>query len=130
MAQQDTSTAIADSIAEQYAGVMDDLIADCTRLEDEIAELRRQLTVALRVRDAAIAARDDALRERDQARADADNGDVGDEDFRSFCECCSRHWHQSYVTWFVQPMVTDTGDTVYSACGGCFDRVPALNPEQ
>ena len=35
-------------------------------------------------------------------------------DVRSFCECCSRQWHQSYVTWFDQPMVTDTGDIVYS----------------
>ena len=49
---------------EEAADFMDDLIAS-------IAELRRQLTVALQVRDAAIAARDDALRERDQARADA-----------------------------------------------------------
>ena len=47
MAQADTSMAIADSITEQYAGVMDDLIADCTRLEDKNADLQRQLAVAL-----------------------------------------------------------------------------------
>ena len=34
MAQADTSMAIADSITEQYAGVMDDLIADCTLLDE------------------------------------------------------------------------------------------------
>ena len=65
MAQADTSMAIADSITEQYAGVMDDLIADCTRLEDKNADLQRQLAVAVQVRDAAIAARDQARRCRD-----------------------------------------------------------------
>ena len=45
---------------EEARDYMDDLIAG-------IAELRRQLTVALEVRDAAIAARDDAVRERDEA---------------------------------------------------------------
>eukprot|EP01046_Picozoa_sp_COSAG06_P043526 COSAG06_NODE_5714_length_3308_cov_38.053599_1_plen_46_part_00 len=44
---------------------MDDLIADCTRLEEKNADLQRQLAVALQVRDAAIAARDLARRERD-----------------------------------------------------------------
>ena len=63
MAQQD---AIADSVAAQYAGVMDDLIADCTRLEEKNADLQRQLAVALQVRDAAIAARDLARHERSQ----------------------------------------------------------------
>eukprot|EP01043_Picozoa_sp_COSAG02_P029714 COSAG02_NODE_1862_length_10609_cov_36.585616_4_plen_54_part_00 len=43
--------AIADSITEQYAGVVDDLIADCHRLEDQVAELTRQ-------RDRAVADRD------------------------------------------------------------------------
>ena len=71
MAQADTSMAIADSITEQYAGVMVDLIQDCTRLEDKNADLQRQLAVALQVRDAAIVARDQARRERDEARADA-----------------------------------------------------------
>ena len=68
MAQLDTSMAVADSITEQYAGVMDDLIKDCTRLEDKNVELQRQLAVALQVRDAAIADRDTARRERDEAR--------------------------------------------------------------
>ena len=70
MAQLDTSMAIADSITEQYAGVMDDLIK-------ENADLQRQLAVALQVRDAAIADRDTAVLlgtqarcERDEARAD------------------------------------------------------------
>ena len=45
---------------EEARDYMDDLIAS-------IAELRRQLTVALQARDAAIAARDDAVRERDEA---------------------------------------------------------------
>ena len=64
MAHVDTSLAIADSITEQYAGVMDDLIKECTNLEDKILDLRHQLAVALQVRDAAIAARDQARRER------------------------------------------------------------------
>ena len=75
---QDTSMAIADSITEQYAGVMDDLIADCTRLEDKNADLQRQLAVALQVRNAAIVARDQARRERDEAHTRAHEGDVGD----------------------------------------------------
>ena len=32
----------ADSTAEQYANVMNSLIADCTRLEDRVAELEAQ----------------------------------------------------------------------------------------
>ena len=76
MAQADTSMAIADSITEQYAGVMDDLIADCTRLEEKNADLQRQLAVALQVRNAAIVARDQARRERDEARTRAHEGDV------------------------------------------------------
>ncbi len=84
MAQADTSMAIADSITEQYAGVMDDLIADCTRLEEKNVDLQRQLAVAVQVRDAAIAARDLARRERDEARADAGEGGVGDVDLRSY----------------------------------------------
>ena len=94
MAQADTSMAIADSITEQYAGVMDDLIADCTRLEEKNADLQRQLAVALQVRDAAIAARDLARHERDEARTHAHEGDVGDVDLRSYCECCDRYWHR------------------------------------
>ena len=128
MAQLDTSMAVADSITEQYAGVMDDLIKECTNLEDKNADLRRQLAVALQVRDAAIAARDQARRERDEALADAREGDFGDEDLRSFCECCNQHWHRNYVTWFEHPVTTDTGETVYSACGACFDRVPEMDP--
>jgi Mg2+ and Co2+ transporter CorA len=128
MAHVDTSMAIADSITEQYAGVMDDLIKECTNLEDKILELRHQLAVALQVRDAAIAARDQARRERDEARTDAREGDFGDEDLRSYCECCNQHWHRNYVTWFERPVTTDTGETVYSACGACFDRVPEMDP--
>ena len=128
MAQADTSMAIADSITEQYAGVMDDLIADCTRLEEKNADLQRQLAVALQVRDAAIAARDLARRERDEARTHAHEGDVGDVDLRSYCECCNQHWHRNYVTWFERPVTTDTGTTVSSACGACFERVPELDP--
>jgi hypothetical protein len=125
---QDTSMAIADSITEQYATVMDDLIQDCTRLEEKNADLQRQLAVAVRVRDAAIAARDLARRERDEARTDAREGDVGDVDLREYCECCNRHWHRNYVTWFERPVTTDTGMTVSSACGACFERVPELDP--
>ena len=120
--------AVADSVAEQYAGVMDDLIADCTRGETEIADKTRELSVAIQVRDAAIAERDEARRERDEARTDAREGDFGDEDLRSFCECCNQHWHRNYVTWFERPVTTDTGMTVSSACGACFERVPELDP--
>ena len=97
MAQADTSMAIADSITEQYAGVMDDLIADCTRLEEKNADLQRQLAVALQVRDAAIAARDLARHERDEARTHAHEGDVGDVDLRSYCECCNQHCRTIYM---------------------------------
>jgi len=128
MAQADTSMAIADSITEQYAGVMDDLIADCTRLEEKNADLQRQLAVALQVRDAAIAARDLARHERDEARTHAHEGDVGDVDLRSYCECCDRYWHRNYVTWFEHPVAMDTGRTISSACGACFERVPELDP--
>ena len=72
MTQQYTSMAIADSITEQYAGVVDDLIADCHRLEDQVAELTRQ-------RDRAIAERDRAIAERDAAL----EGETGDLDLRS-----------------------------------------------
>eukprot|EP01046_Picozoa_sp_COSAG06_P006724 COSAG06_NODE_320_length_17586_cov_9.121347_8_plen_131_part_00 len=128
MAQADTSMAIADSITEQYAGVMDDLIADCTRLEEKNADLQRQLAVALQVRNAAIVARDQARRERDEARTRAHEGDVGDVDLRSYCECCDRYWHRNYVAWFERPVTTDTGRTISSACGACFERVPELDP--
>ena len=45
----DTENAIADSIASHYAGVMDDLIADCHRLEDQVAELTRQRDQAISI---------------------------------------------------------------------------------
>ena len=125
MAQQD---AIADSVAAQYAGVMDDLIADCTRLEEKNADLQRQLAVALQVRNAAIVARDQARRERDEARTDTREGDFGEEDFRAYCECCEQHWHRNYVAFFPNPVTTDAGNAVSSACGACFERVPELDP--
>ena len=40
---QDNSVALADSAAEHYASVMDGLIADCSRLEDRVAELENRL---------------------------------------------------------------------------------------
>ena len=54
---QDNSVALADSAAEQYASVMDGLIADCSRLEDRVAELENSLQAAVRERDAAAAER-------------------------------------------------------------------------
>ena len=119
--------AVADSVAEQYAGVMDDLIGDCTRLENNIADLEHELSVALQVRDAAIAGRDDARRERDEARTDTREGDFGEEDFRAYCECCDQHWHRNYVDFFSNPVTTDAGNAVSSACGACFDSIPELN---
>ena len=95
---------------------------------DERAERERQLAVALQVRNAAIVARDQARRERDEARTRAHEGDVGDVDLRSYCECCDRYWHRNYVTWFERPVTTDTGRTISSACGACFERVPELDP--
>ena len=73
MSQIETSNAIADSISTQYAGIMDSLIDACNRLEAE---------------------RDRAIAERDAAR----QGVIGDVDFRSHCECCSKMWHREYVT--------------------------------
>ena len=52
----DTENAIADSIASHYAGVVDDLIDDCHRLEDQVAELTRQRDRAVADRDRSIAA--------------------------------------------------------------------------
>lgn len=109
----DTENAIADSIASQYAGVMDDLIADCHHLEDQVAELTRQ-------RDRAMADRDRAIAERDAAL----EGEIGDDDLRSYCESCNKLWHREYVTWFKQPYHNDAGVSCYSACGNCMDQVP------
>ena len=77
----DTENAIADSIASQYAGVMDDLIADCHHLEDQVAELTRQ-------RDRAMADRDRAIAERDAAL----EGEIGDDDLRSWASTWARTW--------------------------------------
>ena len=54
---QDNSVALADSAAEQYASVMDGLIADCNHLEDRVAELENRLQRAVQERDAAAAER-------------------------------------------------------------------------
>ena len=113
MAQQDTSAAIADSITEQYVGVVDDLIADCHSLEDQVAELTRQLELAVADRDRAIAERDAAL-----------EGEIGDVDLREYCESCNKMWHRNYVTWFAEPYHNDAGASCYSACGSCMEQVP------
>ena len=57
----------ADSITERYAAVMNSLIADCTHLEDRVAELENQLRATALERDDAVAAQQSAQRERDQA---------------------------------------------------------------
>ena len=111
--------AVADSVAEQYAGVMDDLIGDCTRLENNIADLKHELSVAIQVRDAAIAERDEARRERDEAYPPWVP--------TAYCECCNQHWHRNYVAFFPIPVTTDAGNAVSSACGACFDSIPELN---
>ena len=123
---QDNSVALADSAAEQYASVMDGLIADCSRLEDRVAELENRLQRAVQERDAAAAERDATQHERDQAVQDLENieGTFGDEDLREYCEVCNRFWHRDYVTWFVHPFETGDGRHVNSACGGCFGHVP------
>ena len=64
---QENSLTIADSVAEQYASVMDGLITDCNRLEDRVAELESRLQRAVQERDAAAAERDATQRERDRA---------------------------------------------------------------
>ena len=78
---QDNSVALADSAAEQYASVMDGLIADCNRLEDRVAELENRLQRAVQERDAAAAERDATQHERDQAVQDLENieGTFGDD---------------------------------------------------
>ena len=88
---QDNSVALADSFAEQYASVMDGLIADCNHLEDRVAELENRLQRAVQERDAAAAERDATQHERDQAVQDLENieGTFGDEDLREYCEVCN-----------------------------------------
>ena len=66
----------ADSITERYAAVMNSLIADCTRLEDRVAELETQLRATAQERDAAQAAQTAAERERDQAVQDLEDIEV------------------------------------------------------
>jgi hypothetical protein len=113
MSQLDTSNAIADSIATQYAGIMDSLIDACNKHETEKIALASQ-------RDRAIAERDQAIAERNAAR----EGVIGDADFRSYCESCNKLWHRDYVTWFQQPFVNSAGMSCSSACGACFEQVP------
>ena len=105
---QENSLAIADSAAEQYASVMDGLIADCSRLEDRVAELENRLQAAMQERDAAAAERDTAQHERDQALQSLEDieGTFGDEELREYCEVCDRFWHRDYVTWFAHPFET------------------------
>ena len=112
----------ADSTAERYATVMNRLIADCTRLEDRVAELEAQFRAMARERDDAVAAHQTAERERDQALQDLEDieGTFGEEDLREYCEVCNHHWHREYVTWFAHPFETEDGRYVNSACGGCF----------
>jgi len=119
--------AVADSVAEQYAGVMDDLIADCTRLETKIADLEHKIADLEHKLSLVVSERDDARRERDEARTDAREGDFGEEDFRAYCECCDQHWHRNYVDFFPNPVTTDAGNAVSSACGACFDSIPELD---
>ena len=67
---------------------MDNLIADCTNLEDRVAELETQLRATAQARDAAIAAQTAAERERDQAVRDLEDieGIFGEEDLREYYE--------------------------------------------
>ena len=76
----------ADSTAEQYANVMNNLIGDCTRLEDRVAELENTLRATAQARDAAQAAQTAAERERDQAVQDLEDieGAFGEEDLREY----------------------------------------------
>jgi hypothetical protein len=129
-AQRDLSHSIADSVATQYASIMDALINDGTRLE-------ALLTAA---RDDAARARADATRARaDAARARADitrlegelaaarEGDVGEVDMRAYCEVCESMWHHAHVTritWFARAFVTGDGRHCSSACGRCLAQVP------
>eukprot|EP01044_Picomonas_judraskeda_P044802 COSAG03_NODE_24231_length_274_cov_0.542857_1_plen_80_part_10 len=54
----------ADPTAERYATIMNNLIGDCTRLEDRVADLEAQLRATAQERDAAIAAQTAAERVR------------------------------------------------------------------
>ena len=112
--------AVADSVAEQYAGVMDDLIGDCTRLENKIADLEHKIADLEHKLSLVVS-------ERDEARTDTREGDFGEEDFRAFCECCDQQWHRNYVAFFPNPVTTDAGNAVSSACGACFDSIPELD---
>ena len=108
------SVTIADSVAEQYASVMDGLITDCSRLEDRVAELENSLQAAVQDRDAVAAERDTAQRERDQALQSLEDieGTFGDEELYEYCEVCDRFWHRDYVTWFAHPFETEDGNDV------------------
>jgi predicted type IV restriction endonuclease len=106
MSQVETSNAIADSISTQYASLMDSLIEACNRLEETNAALAAERDIAIGERDRAIA------------------GVIGDVDFRSYCECCSKMWHREYVTWFQRPFQNRVGASCNSACGVCFEQVP------
>ena len=99
---QDNSVALADSVAEQYASVMDGLITDCSRLENRVAELENSLQAAVQDRDAAAAERDTAQRERDQALQNLEDieGTFGDEELREYCEVCDLG-QPDYATFYV-----------------------------
>ena len=101
---------VADKLTTQFADIVNRLIDDCRKMEDQINELQTQL--------ASVTA------ERDSAVQDLENGEFGDVDLREYCECCNRFWHRDYVTWFHYAFETSDGRHVHSACGRCFDQVP------
>jgi hypothetical protein len=119
-AQRDLSHSIADSVATQYASIMDALIAQATDLEAMLTATRAD---AARARADAARARADIVRLEGELAA-ARDGDVGDVDMRAYCEVCDAMWHRDYVTWFARAFVAGDGRHCSSACGRCFAQVP------
>lgn len=118
--------AVADSIANQYAEIMDELIADGARLDQEVEDLKRRLATVTKERDAAIAERDQAQQTINGYRKD-DSSEEEDDGPLSYCECCDTEFPQSHIAWFNFARTHNSGRSVYSACGSCYDSLQPLD---
>ena len=83
----DTTMAVADSIANQYAEIMDELIADGARLDQEVEDLKRRLATVTKERDASIAERDQAQQTINGYLNDGSSEEEDDDGPLSYCEC-------------------------------------------
>jgi hypothetical protein len=119
--------AVADSIATQYAEIMDELISDGARLDQEIESLKRQLATVTKERDAAIAERNQLQTTINGYRDDDSSEEEDDEGPLSYCECCDTHFPQSQIAWFNFARTHNSGRSVYSACGSCYSNLQPLD---